>query len=147
VLEAMQSAVHREIGEMVATIPTGNDYLAWAASGKLQQAVVVADNIGFVRYTEAAIAAGELEALAEKVSAKLHLLVNMARDQSLKKLQRILVDNLIVRTQYQQNVVRKLIKNGCESWENVLRHYWEDGVKVRVGDKELEYGYEYIGSA
>jgi len=33
-----------------------------------------------------------------------------------------------------------------ESWQRVLRHYYEDGVKVRCGDKTIEYGYEYIGS-
>jgi len=32
------------------------------------------------------------------------------------------------------------------TWQMQVRHYWEDGVKVRVGKYEPEYGYEYIGS-
>ena len=75
----------------------------------------------------------------------------MAGDQRLSKLERTLFNILIVRTLYQHNVVEKLIKNevtsiDSEVWKNVLRHYWKDGVKVCCGDKEVEYGYEYVGS-
>ena len=151
VLVAMQGAVRREIGNMVDAIDTADSYLSWAAKGKINQATIVADSVGFAIYTEAAIATGDLKALAEKVSKKLFQLVHMAQDQSLEKLQRNLVNTLIVRTMYQQNVVDKLIKEEVTStesasWTNVLRHYMDDGVKVRCGDKELEYGYEYVGS-
>jgi len=147
----MQGAIRREVGNRVDAIASADSYLSWAASGKINQATIVADSVGFARYTEAAIAAGDLKALAEKVSKKLFALTTMARDQSLEKLQRNLVNTLIVRTMYQENVVDKLIKQEVtstesESWTNVLRHYWEDGVKVRCGDKELDYGYEYSGS-
>ena len=36
VLASMQAAVRREIGTMVTTIKTANDYLQWAKSGKIQ---------------------------------------------------------------------------------------------------------------
>jgi len=75
----------------------------------------------------------------------------MAREDDITRLQRHLVNVLVVRTSYQRDVVDKLIKEGvtetkAEAWQNVLRHYWEeDQVVVRVAGKDLQYGYEYCG--
>jgi hypothetical protein len=151
VLCAMQHATRREICTMIAAMKTASSYTQWAESGKINFATVIADSIGFARHTEEAIEEGELKALDVKLNGKLYMLASMARDQSLSPHSRNLVNLLIQRTAYQNHVVDKLIADAVssvdhDSWKDVLRHYWEDGVKVRVADKEIDYGYEYTGS-
>ena len=92
-----------------------------------------------------------MKALDLKLNEKLYMLASMARESNLTSLSRNLVNQLIVRTAYQNHVVDKLIADEVssvdhDSWKDVLRHYWEDGVKVRVAGKEIEYGYEYTGT-
>lgn len=58
---------------------------------------------------------------------------------------------MVVRAFYQRDLLKQLISEQATSvshpiWQKQVRHYWEDGVKVRVGNHEPEYGYEYIGS-
>jgi len=75
--------MRREISTKVVGMKTANSYEEWVESGKLNQATVIADSIGFARETEAAIKDGTLKALDLKLNAKIHMLASMARESSI----------------------------------------------------------------
>nr|AML30859.1 axonemal inner arm dynein heavy chain 3 [Marsilea vestita] len=116
------------------------------------QVVICGSSVYWTEQVESAISKNSLQDYFDNVQVvQLLALTDLVR-KPLSKLARLTLGALIVIDVHARDVVQKLLDEKVKAvtdfeWVSQLRYYWEDeGIKVRMVQATLSYGYEYLGN-